>query len=231
MKGSLRALTLAASLCVSSVVAQTPVEPIDLATIARIREEGLTRSQVMDHIGWLSDVYGPRITGGPNIMQASDWTIAKFDEWGLANAHRETWPFGKGWSLIRFSAHLIEPRIQLIGYPASWTPGTPGTVIADVVRVQIDSDADFEKYSGTLAGRIVLTQPERPVPMLEGLIVHRMGPRDFAEAATAPPPAASGRERVERVGAPVVVPTSQPRRPGEDRLRPGSRSSTSRRES
>ncbi len=29
--------------------------------------------------------------------------------------------------------------------------------------------------------------------MLEGLIVHRMGPKDFAEAATAPPPAASGR--------------------------------------
>ncbi len=145
MKGPVPVLALAASLWVSGAAAQAPVERLDLATIARIRDEGLTRSQVMDHIGWLSDVYGPRITGEPSIMQASDWTIAKFNEWGLANAHRETWPFGKGRSLIRFSAHLIEPRIQLIGYPASWTPGTPGTVIADVVRVQIDSDADFEK--------------------------------------------------------------------------------------
>jgi hypothetical protein len=193
MKGSIPALALVASLFVSSLVAQAPVEPLDHATIARIRDEGLNRSQVMDHIGWLSDVYGPRLTGGPAIMQASNWTIAKFNEWGLANAHRETWPFGKGWSLLRFSAHMIEPQIQpLIGYPGSWTPGTQGTVTADVVRVQIESDADFERYRGRLAGRIVLTQPERPVPMLEGLIVHRMGPKDFAEAATAPAPSPRG---------------------------------------
>jgi carboxypeptidase Q len=193
MQGSIPALTLAAALSVAAVVAQPPAEPLDLATIARIRDEGLNRSQVMDHIGWLSDVFGPRLTGGPAIMQASNWTIAKFTEWGLANAHREAWPFGKGWSLIRFSAHLIEPRIQpLIGYPGSWTPGTPGTVTADVVRVQIESDADFDKYRGTLAGRIVLTQPERPVPMLEGLIVHRMGPKDFAEATTTPAPSPRG---------------------------------------
>ena len=193
MKASIPALTLVASLCVSGVVAQAPVEPLDHAAIARIRDEGLNRSQVMDHIGWLSDVYGPRLTGGPAIMQASNWTIAKFNEWGLANAHRETWPFGKGWSLLRFTAHMIEPQIQpLIGYPGSWTPGTPGTVTADVVRVQIESDADFARYRGRLGGRIVLTQPERPVPMLEGLIVHRMGPKDFAEAATTPAPSPRG---------------------------------------
>ncbi len=93
----------------------------------------------MDHISWLSDVYGPRLTGGPGIRQAGDWTLKKFAEWGLANAHLETWPFGKGWSLVRFSAHLIEPQVQpLIGFPGSWTPGTNGAVIADVVRVQID---------------------------------------------------------------------------------------------
>ena len=103
-------------------------------------------------------------------MQASDWAIRKFTEWGLANPHRETFAFGKGWSLVRFSAHMIEPQVQpIIGFPGSWTAGTNGTVTADVVRVQIDSDADFERYRGKLAGKIVLTQPEREVPMLEGL--------------------------------------------------------------
>jgi carboxypeptidase Q len=43
---------------------------------------------VMDMVSWLSDVYGPRLTGGPGIMQASDWTLKKFGEWGLVNAHR-----------------------------------------------------------------------------------------------------------------------------------------------
>jgi hypothetical protein len=168
-------------------------ERLDLATIGRIREEGLTRSQVMDHISWLSDVFGPRLTGGPGIMQASEWTLKKFTEWGLANPHRETWPFGKGWSLVRFSAHMIEPQVQpLIGFPGSWTPGTKGTITADVVRAPIDSDADFEKYRGRLAGKIVLTQPPRAVALLEGPIVLRMGDKEFEEAATTPIPQARG---------------------------------------
>lgn len=28
----------------------------------------------MDHVSWLSDVYGPRLTGSPGIQQASEWT-------------------------------------------------------------------------------------------------------------------------------------------------------------
>src|SRR5512141_2179473 len=160
---------LVVALTVAAVPAQAPTEALDYATIAQIRDEGLNRSQVMDHISWLSDVYGPRLTGGPGIMQASDWAIKKFGEWGLVNAHRETWAFGKGWSLVRFSAHMVEPQVQpLVGFPGSWSPGTNGPVIAEVVRVQIDTEADFEKYRGKLAGTIVLTQPERPVAMLEG---------------------------------------------------------------
>jgi hypothetical protein len=169
-------------------VAQAPAEKLDLAMIAKIKDEGLNRSQVMDHIGWLSDVYGPRLTGGPGIRQASDWALTRMAEWGLVNGHRETFPFGKGWSLVRFSAHLIEPQVEpLIGFPGAWTPGTNGPVVADVVRVQIDSEADFDKYRGTLKGKIVLTQPSREVRMLEGPFVLRMTDRDFEEAATVPP--------------------------------------------
>ena len=115
------------SLVVALPEAQPQAEKLDHATIARIRDEGLKRSQVMDHISWLSDVYGPRLTGGPGIKQASDWTMKKFAEWGLANAHRETFPFGKGWSLVRFSAHLIEPQVEpLIGFPGRGRPARTG---------------------------------------------------------------------------------------------------------
>ena len=169
--------------------AQSPSEKVDAAAIARIRDEGLNRSQVMDHIWWLSDVYGPRLTGGPQILQASDWAIKKFSEWGLTNPHRETFAFGRGWSLVRFQAHMIEPQVQpLIGFPGAWTPGTKGPITADVVRVQIANEADFEKYRGKLAGKIVLTQPVREVRMLEGLIVSRMGEKELAEALTVPTP-------------------------------------------
>lgn len=192
MNRQIPSLALAAFLCVPALVAQVP-EQLDYAAIAKIRDEGLNRSQVMDHISWLSDVYGPRLTGGPQIMQASEWAIDKFKEWGLANPHRETFEFGRGWTLLRFSAHMIEPQIQpLIGYPNSWTPGTNGTVTADVVRVEIADDEDFEQYRGKLAGKIVLTQDARAVDMLEGTIVHRMGEQDMQEASTTPIPAVRG---------------------------------------
>lgn len=174
-------------------VAQEPREKLDYETIGRIRDEGLNRSQVMDHVSWLADVYGPRLTGGPGISQAADWAVKKFGDWGLANAHREAFTFGKGWSLERFSAHMIEPQVQpIIGMPGAWSAGTNGTVAADVVLVQIASEADVARYQGKLAGKIVLTQPARAVRMLEGTIVHRMTDEQFAEAATTPIPAARG---------------------------------------
>ena len=84
------------SLAIALPEAQPQAEKLDLAMIAKIRDEGLKRSQVMDHISWLSDVYGPRLTGGPGIMQAADWTMKKFGEWGLANAHLETLSIRQG---------------------------------------------------------------------------------------------------------------------------------------
>lgn len=164
-----------------------PRENVDQAMISAIRDEGLAHSQVMDHVIWLADVYGPRVTGSPAIKQAADWVQKKFGEWGLANIHRESWKFGKGWSLVRFSAHMLEPQISpLIGYPKSWTPGTKGVVTADVIRVDIASDADFEKYRGKLAGKIVLTQAAREVKLLEGIIVQRWTDALLKEAETTP---------------------------------------------
>jgi len=94
----------------AATIAVAQSEKLDYQMLGRIRDEGLNRSQVMDHVSWLSDVYGPRLTGSPGIQQASEWTMKKFREWGLANVHQERWAFGKGWSLVRFTAHMIEPQ-------------------------------------------------------------------------------------------------------------------------
>ena len=187
------AVIVAATVLPPASRAQTPTqgtEKIDYATLARIKEEGLQRSQAMEHISWLADVYGPRLTGGPGIRQAADWTKKKFADWGLTNIHEESWPFGKGWQLVRFHAHMIEPQVMpIIGLPKSWTSSTNGTVQADVVLAPIANAADFDKYKGKLQGKIVLTQPRRAVRMLDGRVVLRMTDDDIAEANTTPVPA------------------------------------------
>jgi hypothetical protein len=177
-------------------------EPIDAVMVARIRDEGLNRSQVMDHISWLSDVYGPRLQGSPAMQQAADWASGRMKEWGLANIHEERFPFGRGWSLVRFSAHMIAPQVQpIIGMPESWTPGTNGTVTGDVVLAPIGTAADMDAWRGKLRGKIVLTQPARAVRMLEGRIVLRMNEDDIAEATAPVAPAAPGGAGA-RAGAP-----------------------------
>jgi carboxypeptidase Q len=187
--------------CVATAAVVRTQEKFDYAMFSKIRDEGLNRSQALDHVSWLADVYGPRLQGSPAMKQAADWVAKTVGAWGLANIHQEKWPFGKGWSLVRFSANMIEPQVQpLIGVPRGWTPGTPGPITADVVRVDIHSDADFAKYRGALAGKIVLTQPVREVKLLEGIVVQRWNDALLQEAMTMPIPAAAPAPANPRAG-------------------------------
>ena len=173
-KGWLNIIIICGAMTMATQVRTEAEDELDYQMLTRIRDEGLGNSQVMDHASWLTDVYGPRLTGSPAIAQAADWIAKRFEKWGLSRIHRETFPFGDGWSLVRFSAHLVEPQIQtLIGSPRTWTPGTDGTITADVVRVDINSQANIEAYRGKLGQKIVLTQPARDVALLDGTIVGR----------------------------------------------------------
>src|SRR5437870_1574454 len=102
---------------------QPALDPND--PIARIRDEGLNRSQVMQTLSYLSDVIGPRLTASPNAKHANEWTRDTLTKWGLQNAHLEAWgPFGRGWTLKHFSAQVISPQdIPLIAFPKAWSPG------------------------------------------------------------------------------------------------------------
>ena len=78
---SRRTLSLTAVIALPVVLAlplsaQWPMtEKLDLDAIYRIKEEGLQRSKVMEIESYLTDVYGPRLTGSPNIKEAGDWAM------------------------------------------------------------------------------------------------------------------------------------------------------------
>ena len=180
--------------------AQSP----DPETVAAIREEGFQRSQAMELVGWLSDVYGPRVTGTPAIEEAREWAADRLRAWGVERVREERFAFGRGWSLVRFHAHMVEPQVMpIIGYPRSWSPSTAGTVEAEAVRVDIGSPEDLDRYRGTLAGKIVLPQPARAVPLLEGDVVLRMDDRLLA-AAGRPSPATRPARRTRRAAGPSL---------------------------
>jgi hypothetical protein len=193
-------------LCILTTVlaaAQGP-EPVDTAAIAKIRDEGLNRSQVMETMFWLTDRYGPRLTGSKEFEEAGDWAVKQLQDWGVANVRKERFQFGRGWSLVKFHATMTEPRVMpIIGLPKSWTPGTSGLHSADVVRPQITNAQDAEKWRGKLRGKIVLTQPAREVRMLDGPIVLRYAddPKWIEEALSMPAARGAGAGRAAGAGA------------------------------
>ncbi|GAC1514281.1 MAG: hypothetical protein NVS1B4_01570 [Gemmatimonadaceae bacterium] len=136
---------------------------VDSIALAHIRVEAMDRSRVMDITSWLTDVYGPRLTGSPNIRLAAEWSMKEMTGWGLTNVHLESWgPFGRGWSNEAFSLQALSPQhYPLIAYPSAWTPGTTGPVTAEVVMVALDSEPDFARYAGKLRGKIVMIDKPR----------------------------------------------------------------------
>jgi carboxypeptidase Q len=91
--------------------AQQPQQPAEDPMIARIKDEGMNRSQVMQTLSYLTDVIGPRLTASPGMKRSNEWTRDTLAKWGLQNAHLESWgPFGRGWSLKRFSAQVVSPQ-------------------------------------------------------------------------------------------------------------------------
>src|ERR1044072_4601814 len=106
------ALTALLAIVVSlPLAAQWPAtEKIDLDAVYRLKDEGLQRSKVMEIESYLTDVYGPRLTGSPNIREAADWAQKTMREWGVANVKLESWPFGRGWQNNKIVAMAVSPR-------------------------------------------------------------------------------------------------------------------------
>ncbi len=98
----------------------------------KIRQEEAAHSQIMRTLHYLSDVYGPRLTGSPNHKAAAEWAVKQMTDWGLVNGHLEPWEFGHpGWTNDHLSVHMTSPVKDALEVEAlAWTPGTPGTITA-----------------------------------------------------------------------------------------------------
>jgi carboxypeptidase Q len=191
--------------------AQTGVpEKVDLAVLHRIKTEAFAgRSKVMDTAFYLTDVYGPRLTGSPSAKQAGDWAVKTLSDWGLANVHMEQWAFaGAGWSCSRFVAMMEEPEFQpIIGFAQPWSLGTNGAVTGEAVLAVISSAADLDQYKGKLKGKIVLTATPHASEMVVAPYTHRLTDAELAAAEESPDPI-SGNPAALPLGFPSRTPVA-----------------------
>ena len=170
-----------------AVAAPRPVaaqETFDAAMVAKIRDEGMNHSHLWQMIDTLATVFGPRLTASPAFMRAATWAKNDMTSFGLSDVHMESWPFGRGWELNKFTLEMTAPRYaEIIGYPDAWSPSTNGDVVGTPLLIAGISADSLDRMRDKLEGAIVLTQPM----MTNFIRVDRVNPTD----PNAPPAAAA----------------------------------------
>jgi hypothetical protein len=156
----------------------------------KIRQEEADHSQIMHTMHFLTDIYGPRLTGSPNHKAAADWAVREMTSWGFANAHLEPWDFGHpGWTNERASGYIVSPiHDQLTFKVWAWTPSTKGTVTAEVFQMilpekpkQADLDGYLSSVKDKVKGKIVMVGKAEFVPVVIDVPPRRMDDKAAAE--------------------------------------------------
>lgn len=144
------------------------------AVNAAIRKEAMDNSQVRKTLHYLTDVYGPRLTGSPKLKMAGEWAVKQMKDWGFDKAEMEPWDWGHpGWENDRASGHIISPvKDSLVFEVLAWTPGTSGAVKANAVKMDFPRtqpitqevlDKYFEEMRPKISGKMVLAGSPRDV--------------------------------------------------------------------
>ena len=196
-------------ICLLGVVAlfaQDRGDRPDLGVVGRIKTEAFDNSRVMDTLGYLTDVYGPRLTASPEFRQAADWVVKRLEGYGLENVHLEKWgPVARSWSLKQSSLEMIEPRYASLDAAAlAWSDNTKGAVTGeplltpfgngrqsqDPKKLEADLNDYIKAWKGKLRGKIVLLAPLRDVRPQTQALFERYTDRELSDLGVAPTPVA-----------------------------------------
>ena len=203
-----------AVLLVAGVAAPSAQERIDQDVFWKIRQEGTANSQILHTLHMLTDVYGPLLTGSPNLKAAGEWAVEQMHAWGLKRGRLEPWDFGRvGWTNERLVAHIISPvKDALVVEALAWTPGTNGVVRGQALQMTLPQrptrdvlTAHLEQLKDLVKGKIVLVGVPQQVLVTFNAPALRRDEADVVTQLNAPPAAGRG-------GGPAAPPQAdQPR--------------------
>jgi carboxypeptidase Q len=153
---------------VSAADSGPPKDPVAEADKKIMELVKADEGQLKSDLTYLTTQIGPRLTGSPQLDQASHWTEQQFKALGLSNVHLESWTIANSWKRGPATGRIISPTShELTLATAGWSTATPGAVKGEMIGVDVEKIEDLEKYKGKLAGKIVLMG--RPVEMADPL--------------------------------------------------------------
>lgn len=128
--------------------------------LAKINTEGFQRSEVMQIITDLTDLYGPRLTGTHEYYRAAEWAKKSLEGWGLDKVTLEAYCDDcMGWEVKSFNVEMTAPTYMKIeAYPYAWTVSSGGIKTADLIWIEDYKNLEKvkESWQGKLQGKTVL---------------------------------------------------------------------------
>jgi len=152
-------------------------------------------SQVMDLLWHITDLYGPRLTGSPQLKKAQEWARDTLTDFGLNNARLEPWgEFGRGWSYEKVAVEMTSPTyMPMTAIPEAWTPSTNGVITGEPVLLDFKSVEEAEKFDKDLTGKIVMLGGLVDVETPFDPIATRYNDEELEDLFKAPMPGARSR--------------------------------------
>src|SRR5437868_1678368 len=139
MKKAISVRVAAALLLIQSFILPLAIQAQDVKQDinAAIRKEETDNSKIMNTMFYFTDLYGPRLTGSPNHVNAEKWAADEMKRWGFDYTGLEPWDFGHpGWVNDYNTGVMLSPQADTLTYEVlAWTPSTKGKVAADVVSM------------------------------------------------------------------------------------------------
>lgn len=146
-------VAFSAFLLAPTVKAQEKFQPM----VENIIKEVTQNSQLEKLASELLDGIGPRLVGTPEMLQANDWAVNRFEGWGIAGSKE---PFGewKAWQRGISQVEMTSPRIKsLEATQLAWSPATKKPVEGPVVILpQVKTPEEFKQWLPSVKGKIVL---------------------------------------------------------------------------
>jgi carboxypeptidase Q len=131
-----------------------PIVEMDTKILDQVKSG---QAELKSNIKYLTDRIGPRLTGSPQLDRASHWTLERFKEIGLSNAHLEPWTIANSWTRGPATGRILSPTEAILTMAtAGWSPSTSGAVRGAVLGLAYDKLEDLDKYRGKLKGAILL---------------------------------------------------------------------------
>ncbi|MBI4564992.1 MAG: M20/M25/M40 family metallo-hydrolase [Planctomycetes bacterium] len=125
-------------------------------TVEAILREGKADNRVMEHLDYLCNKIGPRLTSSTNLTTACEWTRSEFEKWGLKARIEEWGTFPVGFDRGPWSAKMIAPEEKsLTVCTPSWSPGTNGPVTGPAFLAP-KSDDELKEMKEKLKGAWVI---------------------------------------------------------------------------